>query len=235
MKKHIPNAITCLNLFSGCVGVVFALTGQLEQAAYCVVLAGVFDFLDGMAARALHVRSPIGKELDSLADVVSFGLLPGALLFAMLQTTFTANHYLPYLGFIVTVFSALRLARFNTDERQDADFLGLATPMNAFYVISLPFVAERHGHIIYHPFFLPASIILTSLLLVSNIRLFSMKLDSWSWKRNQWKFIFIILSAVLVALLYFAAVPAVLVLYFLFSYIHFKRRSIPSDQSIESR
>jgi len=223
MKKHIPNFITCLNLFSGCIGVALAIGGQLVPAAYCVVASGIFDFLDGLVARALRVKSPIGKELDSLADVVSFGLVPGAVLYQLLGMTFPANDYLPYLGFVVTVFSALRLAKFNIDERQSTDFIGLNTPMNAFYVVSLPFVAETYGAIVYHPAFLVGSIVVTSLLLVSDIRLFSMKLDALSWQENKWKFIFIILSAVLVALLKFAAVPAVLVLYFLFSYIHFKR------------
>ncbi|MGK6349705.1 CDP-diacylglycerol--serine O-phosphatidyltransferase [Parapedobacter sp. DT-150] len=222
MKKHVPNFITCLNLFSGCIGVTFALAGQLEAAAYCVVVSGIFDFFDGLVARALHVKSLIGKELDSLADVVSFGLVPGAVCYHLLGTAFPTSNYLPYFGFAVTLFSALRLAKFNIDERQSTDFVGLNTPMNAFYVVSLPFIAQTHGAIIYHPFFLIGSIVLTSLLLVSNIRLFSLKMSTWSWQENRWKFIFIILSAVLVGLLKFAAVPAILVSYFLFSYIHFK-------------
>lgn len=223
MKRYIPNFITCLNLFSGCIGAAFAFSGQLDAAAYCVVVSGIFDFLDGLAARALQVKSPAGKELDSLADVVSFGLVPGAVLYSMLGESWPANNYLPYMGFVVTVFSALRLAKFNIDERQSKDFIGLNTPMNAFYVISLPFVAENYKHIVYNPVFLVFSIVLTSLLLVSNIPLFSMKLDSWSWRRNGWKFIFIILSAVLVGWFKFAAIPAVLVLYFLCSYIHFRQ------------
>src|SRR5690606_36531149 len=125
MKKHIPNFITCLNLFSGCVGVTFAFAGWLDMAAYCVLASGIFDFFDGMAARALRVKSPIGKELDSLADVVSFGLLPGAVLFSMLGTALPGNVYVPYLGFLVTIFSALRLAKFNIDDRQSTDFIGL--------------------------------------------------------------------------------------------------------------
>ena len=223
MKKHIPNFITCLNLFSGCIGVTFAFGGQLHLAAYCVVVSGIFDFFDGMVARALHVKSPIGKELDSLADVVSFGLLPGAVLYHMLGVALPAHGWLPYLGFVVTAFSALRLAKFNIDDRQSTDFVGLNTPMNAFYVVSLPFIATTYGSIIYHPAFLVCSTIITSLLLVSNIRLFSMKLSSLSWRENGWKFTFLLVSAVLVVALQFAAVPLVLILYFLFSYIHFGR------------
>lgn len=223
MKTHIPNFITCLNLFSGCVGVTFAFAGQLDMAAYCVFASGIFDFFDGLAARALRVKSSIGKELDSLADVVSFGFLPGVVLYRMLEVAWPANGWLPYLGFLVTIFSALRLARFNIDERQSTDFVGLNTPMNAFYVVSLPFIAATYGNMVYHPAFLVGSIVATSLLLVSNIRLFSMKLRSMSWHENGWKFTFLLVSMVLVIVLRFAAVPLILVLYFLFSYIHFKR------------
>src|SRR5690606_30336669 len=122
MKRHIPNFITCLNLFSGCVGITFAFAGQLDVAAYCVLASGVFDFFDGLAARALHVKSPTGKELDSLADVVSFGFLPGAVLYHMLGVAWPDNAYIPYVAFLVTVFSTLRLAKFNIDDRQSTDF-----------------------------------------------------------------------------------------------------------------
>ncbi|WP_257670108.1 CDP-diacylglycerol--serine O-phosphatidyltransferase [Parapedobacter tibetensis] len=223
MKKHFPNFITCLNLFSGCIGVVFALQGRFEIATYCMVVSGIFDFFDGLVARALHVKSPIGMELDSLADIISFGLLPGAILYEMLGIALPENEYLPYMGFVVTVFSALRLAKFNIDERQSTDFIGLNTPMNAFYVASLPFVGETYGRFIYHPVFLISGIIVTSLLLVSHMRLFSLKLGSLSWQENKWKFIFIILSILLIGLLKFAAMPVILALYFLFSYIHFKK------------
>ncbi len=221
MKKHLPNLITCLNLFSGCVGVVFALQGNFDIAAYCVVASGVFDFFDGLVARVLRVKSAIGKELDSLADVVSFGLLPGAILYQMLGEALPENNYLPYLGFLVTVCSALRLAKFNIDERQTVDFIGLNTPMNAFYVISLPFIGVGYPFI-YHPVFLLGSIVVSSVLLLSNIRLFSMKLSGWSWRENKWKFLFVLFSAVAIGVLGISAVPVILVLYFLFSYIHFK-------------
>lgn len=223
MKTHIPNFITCLNLFSGCVGITFAFAGQLDIAAYCVLFSGVFDFFDGLAARALHVKSPIGKELDSLADVVSFGFLPGVVLYQMLGAACPGNVYVPYLGFLITVFSALRLAKFNVDDRQSTDFLGLNTPMNAFYVVSLPFIGDTYGAVAYHPAFLFGSLVLTSLLLVSNIRLFSIKIHSLSWRENGWKFMFLLASVVLVALLNFAAAPLVLLLYFLFSFIHFRQ------------
>lgn len=223
IRRHIPNTITALNLFAGCVGVVFALRGQLEAAAYCVAVSGIFDFFDGMAARALRVSSPIGKELDSLADVVSFGVVPGAVFFQLLQAAVPGNAWLPYAGFIVTVFSAIRLAKFNTDTRQAVDFIGLNTPTNAFFVVSLPFVARYFPALIQSPYFLLASILLTSYLLVSEIRLFSLKFDSLAWRANREKYILIILGVVLIGLFKFAAIPIVLVLYFVFSFIYFKR------------
>src|SRR5690606_33555035 len=109
MKKYIPNTVTCLNLFSGCIGVLLLLKGDYNGVLYCVIASGVFDFFDGLLARMLHVKSLIGKELDSLADVVSFGFLPGALMYTLLQKV-TEQEYLPYLGFLITIFSALRLA-----------------------------------------------------------------------------------------------------------------------------
>jgi len=135
MKKHIPNTITCLNLFSGCIGVLMALKGDFVAVAYCVLASGIFDFFDGMVARLLHVKSAIGKELDSLADMVSFGFLPAVVMYMLIKQTVVGMPYLPYIGFIVCIFSALRLAKFNIDERQSTDFIGLNTPMNTFYVI----------------------------------------------------------------------------------------------------
>src|SRR5690606_40156324 len=117
MKKYIPNSITSLNLFSGCIGIVMAMNGEFLYAFYCVLASGIFDFFDGMSARLLNVKSLIGKELDSLADVISFGLLPGTIVFSLLQQS-TSSSYLSYFGFLITIFSALRLAKFNIDERQ---------------------------------------------------------------------------------------------------------------------
>ncbi len=223
IKKHIPNAITSLNLFAGCVALVFAMRGQLELAAYCVVAAGVFDLFDGLAARALGVSSPIGKELDSLADVVSFGVVPGVVFFQLLQTAVPGHAWLAYAGFIVTLFSALRLAKFNVDTRQSVDFIGLNTPTNAFFVVSLPFLAAYFPAVVYSVYFLLVCIALTSYLLVSETRLFSLKFESLSWRQNREKFILIIMGIVLIGLFKFAAIPIILVLYFVFSFIYFKR------------
>jgi CDP-diacylglycerol--serine O-phosphatidyltransferase len=222
MKKHIPNAITCANLFSGCIGVVFAFKGELEIAAYFVLLSGVFDFFDGMVARLLNVKSAIGKELDSLADMVSFGFLPGVVMFELLKVGDYANEYLPYLGFIITIFSALRLAKFNIDERQTEDFIGLNTPMNTLFIVSLSFIAKDYPAVIGSTALLLGIVAITSFLLVSEIRIFSMKLSDVSWAKNKMKYLFLILSAVLIALLKFTAVPFILVLYIGLSVLHFK-------------
>ncbi|MBB2144363.1 CDP-diacylglycerol--serine O-phosphatidyltransferase [Pedobacter sp. LMG 31464] len=225
MKKHIPNAITCANLFSGCVGIVFAFKGELEIAAYFVLLSGVFDFFDGMVARLLHVKSAIGKELDSLADMVSFGFLPGVVMFQLLKTSDYSSEYLPYLGFIITVFSALRLAKFNIDERQTEEFIGLNTPMNTLFIVSLPFIAKDYPTVIGSSILLLAIVAITSFLLVSEIKIFSLKFSNMTWAKNKFKFIFLILSALLIAFLQFVAVPFVLVLYIALSVLHFKNES----------
>jgi len=223
VKKHIPNAITCANLFSGCIGIVYAFNGQLETAAYFVLLSGIFDFFDGLAARALNVKSDIGKELDSLADMVSFGFLPGAVMFQLLKQSDYTSEYLPYLGFIITVFSALRLAKFNIDTRQTEDFIGLNTPMNTLFVVSLPFIQQDYPALTASTILLLALTAIVSALLVSEIRIFSLKFSSTSWKLNKLKYIFLILSALLIPFLKFAAVPFILVLYIALSIIHFRQ------------
>lgn len=225
MKKHIPNAVTCANLFSGCVGIVFAFKGELEIAAYFVLLAGIFDFFDGMAARLLNVKSDIGKQLDSLADMVSFGLLPGAVMFQLLKLSNYSSEYLPYLGFIITIFSALRLAKFNIDERQTEDFIGLNTPMNTLFIVSLPFIAHDYPEIIGSSISLIAIIAITSYLLVSEIKIFSFKLSDMNWAKNKMKFVFIIVSIILIGFLKFVAIPFILVLYISLSILHFRANS----------
>lgn len=200
-----------------------ALKGDYMSAAYCVLASGIFDFFDGMVARILHVKSNIGKELDSLADMVSFGFLPGVIMYKLLGEVFVDQPAVAYLGFFVTIFSALRLAKFNLDERQTTDFIGLNTPMNTFYVLSLPFIAEKYPQIIQNPFFLLISVAITSYLLISEIKLFSMKLSSMSWEENKYKFIFVILAIVLFAIFQFIALPMILLIYIILSLLHFQR------------
>lgn len=220
MKKHIPNFITCLNLFSGCVGILMLLQGDYTLAFYCVIASGLFDFLDGFSARLLQVNTVIGKDLDSLADVISFGLQPGVLMYVMLKNV-VGHEYIAYLGFVITIFSALRLAKFNVDERQSSDFIGVNTPMNTFFIFSLPFIAEKYDNIVYNPYVLLIITIVSSLLLVSELRLFSMKLTTLAWKENKFKYIFLILSILLIVFMQLTAIPIIYILYLLFSYFHF--------------
>ncbi|HEX7367802.1 MAG TPA: CDP-diacylglycerol--serine O-phosphatidyltransferase [Pelobium sp.] len=222
IKKHIPNALTCANLLSGCVGSIYAFNGDLKTVAFFVLISGVFDFFDGFAARLLNVKSNIGKELDSLADVVSFGFLPGIIIYKLLL--FSGLGWISYAGFLVTVFSALRLAKFNIDTRQTEDFIGLNTPMNTFLIISLPYLADDFLFIT-NPYFLVALIAVVCYLLVSELRLFSMKLNSLKWQPNQYKFIFLIVSVLLIPFLKFAAIPLILILYIILSQLHFKYKT----------
>lgn len=229
MKKHLPNFITCLNLFSGCIGTVFAFNGELKTAAYFVILSAVFDFFDGFVARLLNVKSSIGKELDSLADMVSFGFLPGLVMFQLLvlsmnESLLTKNPiaFLPYLAFSITIFSALRLAKFNIDTRQSIDFIGLNTPMNTLFIVSLPFIRDDYPTLLGSTILLLGITFLMSYLLIGEFRLFSLKFNSITWIDNKFRFIFIILSGLLIISLHFAAIPLILVLYLVLSYFHFR-------------
>lgn len=229
MKKHIPNAITCLNLFSGCLALYFAFSGELVYTAYLVGIAAVFDFLDGMVARLIHAYSEIGKQLDSLADMVSFGAVPGAVMFALLQRADAGLFGLPaeqfaFFGFLITIFSALRLAKFNIDTRQTDSFIGLPTPACTLFVASLPLILESGGdlllyEIILNPYLLVLATVLLSYLLVAELPLFALKFKSFGWQGNAIRFIFLGLSIILVAMLKFAAIPLIIVLYILLSII----------------
>jgi CDP-diacylglycerol--serine O-phosphatidyltransferase len=224
MKNHIPNAVTCLNLFSGCLAITQIFAGHLETAAYLVGLAAAFDFADGLLARALHASSPIGKDLDSLADMVSFGVVPGAILFDLLtQASADIPAWLPYAGFIVTVFSALRLAKFNNDTRQTTSFIGLPTPACTLVVASLPLIlAHDSFHItsfILNPWVLLGLTVLLSGLLVAEIPLFALKFKNLRWQDNSTQFIFLLLTVALLIGLQATAIPLVVLLYVLMSVI----------------
>lgn len=234
MKKHIPNAITCLNLFSGCLALYFAFKGELVYTAYLVGLAAIFDFLDGMLARVLHAYSEIGKQLDSLADMVSFGVVPGTVMFMLLQRTGDSFMGFPiqtvaFFGFLITVFSALRLAKFNIDTRQTTSFIGLPTPANTIFVASLPLILNQ-GDLVYYelilnPWVLLILTVLLSYLLVAELPLFALKFKNLKWQDNSVRFIFLFLSAILVIVLGFAAIPLIIVLYIILSII---KRTSPS-------
>ena len=228
IKKHIPNAITCLNLLSGCFGVLLALhKNQLALAAVMIGFAALFDFLDGLAARILHVKSDIGKELDSLADMISFGVLPGVLVYLMLATL-TTNIYVPFIGFIIPVCSALRLAKFNLDTRQTESFLGLPVPANAIFwagVMLLDFTITNNSANIMmkeafkQPYVVIAFAIMLSLLLVSELPMFSLKFKNLNWTGNEIRFGFLGSAVLLTALLGVGALPVVILLYVLISII----------------
>ena len=212
MTRHVPNFLTCCNLLCGCLGIVFALEGRSVPAAYFVWIACVFDFLDGFAARMLKVGSPIGKELDSLADMVSFGLLPSIVAYKMLIAA-GAPSYVPYLAFSIAVFSALRLAIFNLDERQSDSFRGLPTPANALLITALPLLTGSLAGLLQSYWVLVAITLFSSYLLVSGIELFALKFKNFSWADNKIRFTFLSLSVLLLALLQLAAIPVIILLY----------------------
>jgi CDP-diacylglycerol--serine O-phosphatidyltransferase len=238
IKKHIPNFITSLNVLCGSLAVVFAMNGELTTAVLLIMLAAVFDFLDGMSARLLKAYSPIGKELDSLADMISFGLAPGLLIYKLLEISLFRNYFLPDLqrelthtqllvlgsAFLIPIFSALRLAKFNVDERQTSSFIGLPTPANALFISSLALIQE-HGTLPAIDGFLlgtPALLCITvlfSYLLVAELPMFSLKFKNLSWKSNQVQYIFIFLSVVLLATLRFYGIVAIIPLFIVISVI----------------
>ena len=216
MIKQLPNLLTLGNLFCGCLGLVQAFDQHLTEAAYFIWAAALLDFLDGFAARLVGNASPLGKQLDSLADVVSFGVLPATLLFLLLQERLNTQ-WLPYLAFSIALFSALRLARFNIDTTQSDSFKGLPVPANALFISSLPFILGPNPgwltNLVDSWQVLIGISIVFSLLLVSPIRLFALKFKDYSWGNNQMKYAFLTISAVLIVWLGFNGIPLVIVLY----------------------
>ena len=219
MKKHLPNAITCMNLFCGCLAIYFSFHGNLVNAAYMVGLAAVLDFMDGMLARLLKAYSEIGKQLDSLADMVSFGVVPGVVMFHLIATSLAGES--SFLGMETTIFSALRLAKFNIDTRQTTSFIGMPTPACSIFVSSLPLILANDSFgvtdIILNPYLLGGLTLLLSYLLVAEIPLFALKFKNLSWKDNSVRFIFVMMAVALIALFQFVAIPFVIALYILLS------------------
>ena len=209
MKRFIPNLLTCLNLAIGCVGIYYTLTIQKPEAFYFVITAGIFDFLDGFAARILKVQSEIGKQLDSLADLVSFGMLPS---FFMLQRLQGSNYF--WIVLIVVVFSAIRLAKFNVDDSQSDSFKGLPTPANAIMLTSLIFVPFE-----LHLYTLIGICIFSAIMLVSPIRLIALKFSSSGWKGNEDRWLLIIGIIVFMAVFKWTFIPFLIPFYVLVSMI----------------
>ncbi len=197
--------------------------GNLENAAILIWVAAVFDFFDGFAARMLKVSSPIGKELDSLADMVTFGVLPSLIIYQMMS--FHIAGIWLYIPFSIALFSALRLAKFNTDSRQTEQFIGLPTPACAFFVSALPFIANENllgiGEMLNGPVLASTSLIL-SVLLVLEIPLFSLKFKDLKWENNSIRFIFAAFSLILLVLFKIAAIPLIVILYLVLSLIYLK-------------
>lgn len=210
LVRQIPNALTSFNLVCGCLGIVALMQNVLVEPAYFIWAACVFDFLDGFAARALKVSSPIGKQLDSLADMVSFGVLPALSMFHWIDKT-TENEYLPYIALVLAVFSALRLAKFNIDERQTDAFIGLPTPANALFITALPFLPEIFSTWMDNPYFLVGTALVFSYLLVAPFELFALKFKHFKWRGNQLRFTFVALAGLFLVLWGAAGlVPAIL-------------------------
>lgn len=201
VRKHIPNAITCCNLFSGCVACTMAFQGEFVWAMAFIVIGAVFDFFDGMAARLLGVSSPMGVEMDSLADDVTFGLAPAVMAFVFMQGLVLPGYLtpvaslFPYAAFFIAVFSAVRLAKFNIDDRQTTSFIGLPTPANALFWASL--IAGAGGWIESLGagwFLMLALIALFSYLLVCEVPMFSLKFKSLAWSKNKVRYLFLLVS-----------------------------------------
>lgn len=236
----IPNIMTLCNLLCGCVGIVFVFEGNLLWASYLIFIAGILDFLDGFVARLLKQHSEIGKQLDSLADMVTFGVLPSFIVAKLIQLSTQENTilsdlvpsnllsqtHLPtlaYSAFILALFSCLRLAKFNIDTRQSDSFIGVPTPANAFVVAAFPLIIKfnsEYTFLILNSTFLIAYTLIMSYLLISEIPLFALKFKSFSWASNQIKYIFLILSVILLLSLKFLAIPLIIFLYIILSVIN---------------
>ena len=236
IRKHIPNFITCLNIVSGSVAVVLAIKGQLSLAVLFIFAAAIFDFLDGMAARLLKAYSPMGKELDSLADMISFGLAPGVLMMVMLEYSLfglnvRAGSYSSLSvgeivciasSLLIPVGSALRLAKFNIDTRQSDSFIGLPTPANAIFIASLALITEHGQYVIIDNFIAQPWVLISitfgmSLLLVSELPMFSLKFKSLKLNGNEVRFLFLTLSAALVISLSIYGIAASILIFILIS------------------
>ena len=228
MKSFIPNFITLLNLFSGCVAVIFALEGNMKLTALFVFLGIFFDFFDGFIARKLNVQSALGVQLDSLADMVTSGLVPGLVLFYLFglapQHDLVNSELLPYFGLLVTLASAYRLAKFNISTNQSDVFIGLPTPANTLLIISLPLILEYQNSdvinsMILNPWFLIVLTLVSCFLLNAPVKLIALKFKTWNFKDNASRFILIILSVVLLSVFQFAGIPLIIIMYIFLSII----------------
>ena len=252
LKKHIPNTLTSLNLLFGCFAIANAFHGNLVMSAYLVGAAAIFDFFDGFVARALKVGREFGKQLDSLADMVTFGVVPGVVMYLLIHSAIQNNlyvlfpdgyytkfytrllDYLPFIGFLIPVFSGLRLAKFNIDTRQTDSFIGVPTPANTILICSLTLIVKQNlgmAHpsafssylsnlINFNYYFLVGLTIVMSFLLVSELPLFALKFKNFGWADNKIRYLFLIIAAVLLILFQFIAIPFIILLYIILSIIN---------------
>ena len=224
LSSYIPNIITCCNLTAGSLAVIMALRGTFEQAAIFILIAAVCDFLDGLSARLLHAYSDMGKELDSLSNLISFGLAPGLMVYALLNDYLLLPYgnleYLAYIALLIPVAGGIRLAKFNVDDRQTTSFIGLPIPANALFWIGVCFADTRD----WHPVIILALIVLFSYLMVSNLPMFSLKASNLSWSNNKLRYILIITSLGLIIWLGLTGLAGAIIAYILLSLIAWIRK-----------
>ncbi len=223
MIKHIPNAITCCNLLSGCISIVLLCNGYVTAAGIMIFVAAIFDFFDGFAARLLKAYSAIGAELDSLSDVVSFGVAPSFIIYHYLQSTpvsvsISSFNVIPFAAFLLAVFAELRLAKFNVDDRQTTSFIGLPTPAMGLFVASLPFTLQNEnlafmGGLMTNIYFLLSVVAIFSYLMVSEIPFFSLKIKNLRFKENIHIYVLAAFAVISFIILGFAAIPFVMLFY----------------------
>ena len=230
ITRHIPNMVTCCNLLSGCIASVMAFQANYEAAILFIILGAIFDFFDGMLARLLNVSGPLGKELDSLADDITFGFAPSAIVFSLFKEVqypeFMSGivDYFPYTAFIIAAFSALRLGKFNIDPRQSSSFIGLPTPANALFWGSL--VVGGHSFLVSDSFnaaYLFILVILMSYLLVAELPMFSLKFKNLSWRDNKISYIFLLVCIPLLAIFRLGGFAAIILWYILWSLLTRKK------------
>lgn len=224
ITKNIPNTITCCNLVSGCIATSFAFVNRPELALLWIIIGAVFDFFDGMSARLLGVSSPIGKELDSLADDITFGVAPATMVFAELAVMdYPAfleplREYLPYFAYLMAAFAALRLAKFNLDTRQATSFIGLPTPANALFwgslIVGASDLIEASS---YNVFAIMAMIIISSYIQVAELPMFALKFKQWGWKGNEVKYVFLVTCIPLLAIFKLSAFAIIIAWYVILS------------------
>ena len=247
IKKQIPNLFTAGNLIGGILAIIFSLTGKIELAPYCIFISAFCDFLDGFLARLLKVQSELGKQLDSLADMVTFGVAPGIMVYVMMDHNLMLGcisdnsreiEYIKFTAFLLPIFALFRLAKFNLDTRQSDSFIGLPTPAMTLFFAVIPLIIAQYFeglneadlagesfrfqcvNFISNPYFLAISSLIFSLLMVSEIPLFALKFKKFGWKGNEIRWIFLTLAVVMLATLFFWAIPLIIILYVILSLIN---------------